>query len=235
MKGEHELTQERTSASPIRIDIGCGSAKREGFIGLDSVAAPGVDCVLDLTKEPLPFDDDSVDYVFSSHFLEHVKVPFRLLGEISRVCKDGAKIEFWTPYAFSNEAFLYGHEMFLTEEIWMHFYRDTWAGVMRGRWLIHNINYVVFADTEKEIRENGFSVDFAVRYFKSVVQEFGVEMEYKQDPTLAPVIPQRTYSYTRYSERFPLITEVKRRRQPRKGVTMLPNGLKTFLGKLLYK
>jgi len=74
-----------------------------------------------------------VDHVFSSHCLEHIKIPFRLLGEISRVCKDGAKIEFWTPYAFSNEAFLYGHEMFLTEEHWMHFYRETWAGVMRGR------------------------------------------------------------------------------------------------------
>ena len=30
-------------------------------------------------------------------------------------------IEFWTPYAFTNEAFLYGHLHFLTEETWMHF------------------------------------------------------------------------------------------------------------------
>lgn len=228
------MSEEHTSESPIRIDIGCGAAKREGFIGLDNVAGPAVDFVLDLTKDRLPFEDATVDHVFSSHCLEHIKAPFHLLREIGRVCKDGARIEFWTPYAFSNEAFLYGHEVFLTEETWMHFYRDTWAKVMCGRWLILNVNFVVLAETEQEILDNGFSVDFAIRYFKSVVHEFGVEMEFRRDPTFAPVIPQRTYSYNRYSERFPLISEVKRR-QPTKLLTLIPIGLRKQVAKLLYK
>jgi SAM-dependent methyltransferase len=228
------LAQEQTSEAQIKIDIGCGGVKREGFIGLDSVAGPAVDYVLDLTKDRLPFEDATVDHVFSSHFLEHIRIPFHLFKEIARVCKDGARIEFWTPYAFSNEAFLYGHEVLLTEETWMHFYRDTWAQVMCGRWLIVKINYVVLAETEQEILANGFSVDFAIRYFKSVVAEFGVEMEFRRDPTLAPVIPQRTYSYNRLSERFPLTSEVKRW-QPRKLLTLIPAGLRKQVGKLLYR
>jgi hypothetical protein len=99
--------------------LGRGSAKWEVFIGLDNVAGPGVDHVLDLTKHRSPFGD-TVEHVFSARFLEHLKAPNHVFLEIARVCKDEAKIEFWTPYDFSNEAFLCGHETFLTEVHWMH-------------------------------------------------------------------------------------------------------------------
>jgi SAM-dependent methyltransferase len=227
------LAQEQTPESPIRIDIGCGRAKREGFIGLDSIAGPGVDHVLDLTKDRLPFEDATVDHVFSSHFLEHIRAPYGLLSEIARVCKDGATIEFWTPYAFSNEAFLYGHEVLLTEETWMHFYRDNWANVMCGRWLILNINYVVLPEKEKELLKNGVSVDFAIRYFKSVVAEFGVEMVFRRDPTLAPIMPRRTYSHSRVGQRFSLTNEEKPQ-DARKIPELVSAGLRR-LKKLLHR
>lgn len=198
------MVHEQTAKPPIRIDIGCGGAKREGFIGLDSVAWPGVDYVLDLTKDRFPFEDATVDHVFSSHVLEHVKEPYHIFQEIGRVCKDGARIEFWTPYAFSNEAFLYGHEILLTEETWMHLYKDAWASVVRGRWLLMNINYIVLPGIEQEILGNGFTLDFAIRYFKSVVAEFGVEIEFRSDLSVPPVMPKRTYSYSRNSKRFTL-------------------------------
>src|SRR3982751_3710127 len=105
----------------VRIDLGCGGAKREGFLGLDYSAQAGVDHVLDLTRDTYPFPDASVDYVYSSHFLEHISQPNHVFQEIGRVCKDGARIEFWTPYAFTNEAFVYGHLHYLTEEDWTHF------------------------------------------------------------------------------------------------------------------
>src|SRR5881396_3738761 len=95
--------------SKLRIDLGCGSAKREGFVGLDYVDLPEVYHVLDLTTERFPFDDDSVDEVFSAHFLEHIDEPNHVFEEIGRICRDGARIEFWTPYAWTNDAFLYGH------------------------------------------------------------------------------------------------------------------------------
>jgi ubiquinone/menaquinone biosynthesis C-methylase UbiE len=55
--------------------------------------------VLDLTTEPLPFTDRSVDEVYSAHFLEHVKEPNNIIRELGRVCRDGAHIEIWMPYA----------------------------------------------------------------------------------------------------------------------------------------
>ena len=199
-------------ASELKIDLGCGSAKREGFIGLDYVAAPGVDYVLNLTKDPLPFEDNTVDHVFSAHFLEHIVEPNHIFQEISRVCRDGAKIEFWTPYAFSKDAFLYGHVIFLTEHPWLHFccyYRDAHLGLLRGRWQLNNINFVVAPEIEIELADRGFSADFAIRYFHSVVTEFGVEIEFRRNLDVQPVMPVRTYSYSRYAERFPLVDKIR--------------------------
>jgi SAM-dependent methyltransferase len=191
----------------IKIDLGCGGSKREGFIGLDYVAAPGVDHVLDLTNDRYPFDDDSVDHVFSSHFLEHIAAPNHVFMEIGRICRDGGTIEFWTPYAFSNGGLMYGHVTFLTEGQWMYFcyyHRDVHFDMLRGRWLLKNINYVVAPETVGELAAHNTAVDFAVRHYNNVVLEFGVEIEFRRDREVPPIMPARTYSSTRDGERISL-------------------------------
>jgi SAM-dependent methyltransferase len=198
-----------TPGQPVRIDLGCGANKKTGFLGLDFVDAPGVDHVLDLTKDRYPFDDASVDEVFSAHFLEHIEAPNNVFSEIGRIAKDGARIEFWTPYAFSDEASLYGHLHYLTEEEWLHFgvlHRDAHVQMLGGRWLLHRINFVVGGDTVAELAANGVAVDFAIKYFKGVVVEFGVEIEFERDLDTPAVTPVRAWSTSRYGERNPFPT-----------------------------
>ena len=193
-----------STAEPVRIDLGCGAAKREGFIGLDFVDLPAVDHVLDLTRDRYPFDDSSVDGVFSAHFLEHIEAPNHVFSEIGRIAKDGARIEFWTPYAFSDEASLYGHLHYLTEEEWLHFtvlHRDAHVAMLGGRWLLHRINFVVLPQTVAELEANGVAVDFAVKYFKGVVVEFGVEIEFQRNLDTPVVHPIRAWSTSRYGDR----------------------------------
>ena len=127
--------------------------------------------------------------------------------EIGRVCCDGAKIEIYTPYAFSNEAFLYGHVAYLTEEIWIHLCysnRDVHIGIHKGRWILKNINYVISEETHNEIEKAGFSIEFAIKYFKSVVLEFKVDIEYRIDLATPATLGTRTYSYSRTGKRFAL-------------------------------
>jgi predicted SAM-dependent methyltransferase len=190
-------------ADQIRLDVGCGGKKRDGFIGLDFVEQPGVDVVLDVTTERWPFDDRSVDEVFSSHFLEHIAEPNHVLSEIGRVCKDGARIRFITPYAFSNEAFVYGHLHFLTEEPWRHFcvtHRDIFAGMLGGRWQLHTVTYVVPPDVVAELTALGIGIPFAVRYLKNVVYEFGVDIEFRSDMSVPAVEPEYFWATERDAE-----------------------------------
>lgn len=196
---------------PVRVDLGCGGNKKPGFIGLDFVDAPEVDHVLDLTRDRYPFDDASVDEIFSAHFLEHIDAPNHVFSEVGRIAKDGARIEFWTPYAFSDEASLYGHLHYLTEEEWLHFtllHRDAHVSMLGGRWLLHRINFVVLPQTVDELTANGVTIDFAVKYFKGVVVEFGVEIEFRRSLEVPAVVPERTWSTSRYGERhvFPAVS-----------------------------
>ena len=193
--------------------------KQDGYIGLDYVDdATQVDHVLDLTKDPYPFEDRSVDAVFSAHFLEHIEEPNHVFSEIGRIAKDGAKIEFWTPYTFTNEAFVYGHLHFLTEEMWMHFC------VLAPRRLPRHARRPLAAATgsstsippevQAEIEEAGFSLDFAVRYMKGVVDRVRGRDRVPRGPG-RPGRRPRTGVRDRpvRGERQPLVRAAKRKRR----------------------
>jgi len=112
----------------MKLDIGCGKNKRAGFIGVDQYPMDGVDIVFDVADpvdsitDPLmrrvarlvgceykrwPWEDNSVDEVNCSHFLEHLSAPQRchFLNELWRVMKPGAKATITTPYWRSSRAY----------------------------------------------------------------------------------------------------------------------------------
>ncbi len=122
----------------LKIDLGCGKNKKEGYIGVDILDAPEVDYVTDLSKKPLPFDDNSVEAVYSNHFFEHITDPSPIFQQIGRVAQDGAQLEIWTPYAFSSNAFIFDHKFFPTEEPYIHMcvkFVDFWEPILYSRWL----------------------------------------------------------------------------------------------------
>lgn len=56
-----------------KIDLACGDNKREGFAGIDIVKTSSTDYVLDLQKYPWPIEDESVEEINCSHYIEHIK------------------------------------------------------------------------------------------------------------------------------------------------------------------
>lgn len=53
----------------LKLNIGCGKAKFPGWVNVD--IEPGADLVVDVRKG-LPFDDESVHFIYNEHFLEHL-------------------------------------------------------------------------------------------------------------------------------------------------------------------
>jgi hypothetical protein len=90
----------------IKLDLGCGQNKREGFKGIDFVQRDGVDIVYDLFTFPWPLKDNSVGEAHCSHFFEHVPGMLRgkFMDELYRVMVDGAQATFITPYYSSMRA-----------------------------------------------------------------------------------------------------------------------------------
>ena len=81
----------------MKIDLGSGGCRQEGFLGIDRYPLEGVDVVADL-NETFPLANDSVDLLFASHSLEHLKDLISVVREIYRVCKHGAQVCIVAPY-----------------------------------------------------------------------------------------------------------------------------------------
>jgi SAM-dependent methyltransferase len=84
---------------PLKYDLGCGQRKQQGFIGVDRVRMDGVDIVFNLESYPWTFaEDNSVDEVYCSHFIEHVKEIQKFIDEIYRILKVDGKATIVAPY-----------------------------------------------------------------------------------------------------------------------------------------
>lgn len=88
-------------ASPLRLNLGSGSKRIEGYINVDRMAIEDVDVVHDLDALPLPFEDESVDEVLCQDILEHVEyIP--LLKDIHRILKQGGVLRVRVPHYTSR-------------------------------------------------------------------------------------------------------------------------------------
>jgi predicted SAM-dependent methyltransferase len=57
----------------LKIDLGCGASKKEGFFGIDIEQHEGVDCIMNLQQYPWDIESNSADEVHCSHYIEHIK------------------------------------------------------------------------------------------------------------------------------------------------------------------
>ena len=90
----------------LKLDLGCGQNKRDGFIGVDRREFPGVDVVAEL-KERWPWGDSSVEEIHASHVLEHFTGCERvhIFNEMYRVLIPGGKASIITPHWCSTRAY----------------------------------------------------------------------------------------------------------------------------------
>lgn len=95
----------RPSGPGSILDIGCGSAKTPGAVGLDISADTDADIVHDLDAFPYPVEDSSFDQILLQDVLEHVAEPIRLFEELHRIARPGARIQLRTPHFSSVLAY----------------------------------------------------------------------------------------------------------------------------------
>ena len=100
-----DILPQAGSISYIELELGCGNRKRNrAAIGIDMLDYPDVDIVGDVYEALSSFPNQSVDAVYSYHFVEHVPDVPKLLSELARVVKQNGHVVFVAPH-FSNPYF----------------------------------------------------------------------------------------------------------------------------------
>lgn len=104
----------------VKLDIGCGANKQEGFIGMDIRQLDGVDIVHNIEQYPWPFPDESVSLSVASHVLEHINpasTDARLSSLIDLIIKKGI-ISKEDIFETVGEHKVFGGFMRFMDEVW---------------------------------------------------------------------------------------------------------------------
>ena len=72
---------------PLMLNLGCGSTPLPGFVNVDLVAGPGVQRVN--LRKPWPWPNDSAEYVYAPHVIEHLPDKIFTMNELWRVLRPG--------------------------------------------------------------------------------------------------------------------------------------------------
>lgn len=165
-----------------KLDIGCGKNKREGFLGVDQYQMDNVDVVLNVVGKdkkgkfiPWPWEDNSIDEIYTSHFVEHLDLnkhnPERVwfMNEAFRVLKPGAKMTCITPHWASNRAYGdFTHADKPVSEMFFYYLKHEWRKTQAPH-------------TDAEWNPDGYNCDFDATWGYSFAQELAVRnQEYVQ-------------------------------------------------------
>jgi SAM-dependent methyltransferase len=116
------------------LDVGCGTNKQEGAIGLDNNPRTAADVIHDLGDVPYPFPDDEFDEIISRHAIEHIPDVMAFITELYRITKHGGRIKLVTPHytnpdwatdpTHRNQFNSYSFNVFVPEKQNFAFYTD---------------------------------------------------------------------------------------------------------------
>lgn len=131
MKNKKTTKTKPKPQETIKLDLGCGTKKLEGFLGVDILKLEKVDINIDLTKFPWKWKNNSVEEVNCSYFLETLTQEDRCkaLNEIYRILKPECKLTIKVAHWAAGKA--YGNPTYKfppISEAWFPFltkkYRD---------------------------------------------------------------------------------------------------------------
>ena len=129
----------------LKLNIGCGFNKIDGYVNVDAFPACAPDVLWDLEVTPWLFEDDAVDEIVAHHVLEHLGQAtgtfFAIVKEIYRVVRHGGQVLIAVPHPL--------HNSFLTDPTHIRaFTPETFLMLSRARnldWAARRVNVTMLA------------------------------------------------------------------------------------------
>jgi SAM-dependent methyltransferase len=86
----------------LKLNLGCGFDKRDGWLNVDGFAECQPDQLLDIEQTPWDLPSDAFEHILMKHVLEHVGADFKVFAavmrELYRVAAPGGILEIHVPH-----------------------------------------------------------------------------------------------------------------------------------------
>jgi predicted SAM-dependent methyltransferase len=131
----------------MKLNLGSGQAKLEGYVNIDNRAEMDPDVVCDVI-EGLPYPDNSVEIVRAWDFLEHIPLgkTVQVIEEIYRVLVPGGVFDSHTPDASRGQGAFQdpSHVSFWVKNSWLYYSNDLFRSLynVKAKFQIESINRV---------------------------------------------------------------------------------------------
>lgn len=86
----------------MKLNLGCGKKILDNYINIDWISSPGVNMILDLSTDKLPFNNESIDEIIADDILEHIWNWENLIEECIRVLKINGILKIHVPYRMTD-------------------------------------------------------------------------------------------------------------------------------------
>jgi len=98
----------------IKLNIGSGGKKIDGYVNVDCQSHETPDVLCDIGRDPWPFEDNCAEDVVAHHVLEHLTTPefMHCMQELYRVCRHGTLVHVALPHP--------RHDVFLGDPTHQH-------------------------------------------------------------------------------------------------------------------
>src|SRR3989337_727657 len=87
------------------LHLGCGNKKKPNAIGVDIIKGLQADVIHNLDKFPYPFKTNQFDEIFAENIIEHLENIPKVMAEIHRISRNGARFLITTSHFTSVDSF----------------------------------------------------------------------------------------------------------------------------------
>ena len=108
-----------------KLNLGSGLKVLKGYVNVDLTKKYGAEIVYDLEKFPYPFKNNEFDEILMDNVLEHLDDTIKVMEELWRISKNGAKITIFVPLSPTYWGFLDPtHRQFFTFNTFDYFTKE---------------------------------------------------------------------------------------------------------------
>lgn len=134
----------------MKLNLGSGNNKIDGFISIDNWEGCAPDLFHDLSEFPWPIEDDSADEVLANHVMEHLLDTVGTMKELYRICQKDAVVQINVPHwAHDDQVNDPTHVRAITPEMMALFCKGTCEQLQESHAantplaLMHNVDFIL--------------------------------------------------------------------------------------------